>query len=78
MSSPAGTIRETETVEGASPELSYEELRRSLPPEVTDNVIRLITESPAALIDFAEIQTQIDVDNFNAKYGVNLVLPSEA
>ena len=78
VSSPAGTIRETETVEGASPELSYEELRRRLPPEVTDNVIRLITESPAALIDFAEIQTQIDVDNFNAKYGVNLVLPSEA
>jgi hypothetical protein len=62
----------------ASNELSFEELRGRLPPEVTDDIINLIVQSPSALVDFAEVQTQSDVDNFNAKYGVNLVLPSEA
>ena len=62
----------------ASNELSFEELRGRLPPEVTDDIINLIVQSPSALVDFAEIQTQTDVDSFNAKYGVNLVLPSEA
>ena len=62
----------------ASSELSFEELRGRLPPEVTDDIINLIVQSPSALVDFAEVQTQTDVDNFNAKYGVNLVLPSEA
>ena len=62
----------------ASDELSFGELRGRLPPEVTDDIINLIVQSPSALVDFAEVQTQSDVDNFNAKYGVNLVLPSEA
>ena len=62
----------------ASNELSFGELRGRLPPEVTDDIINLIVQSPSALVDFAEVQTQSDVDNFNAKYGVNLVLPSEA
>ena len=62
----------------ASSELSFEELRGRLPPEVTDDIINLIVQSPSALVDFAEVQTLTDVDNFNAKYGVNLVLPSEA
>ena len=30
-----------------------------------------------ALEDFATIQTEQDIANFNKKYGVNLVLPSE-
>ena len=65
--------------EGAMPDqLSFQELRSRLPAEVTDDIIRLITNSSEALTDFAKIQTQQDVDNFNAKYGVNLVLPSEA
>ena len=62
----------------ASNELSFGELRGRLPPEVTDDIINLIVQSPSALVDFAEVQTQSDVDNFNVKYGVNLVLPSEA
>ena len=45
---------------------------------ITDDIIRLMVSSADALADFAQIQTQQDVDNFNAKYGVNLVLPSEA
>ena len=58
--------------------LSYEELRARLPKEVTDDIIVILAESPQALIDFAEIQTQTDVDEFNMKYGVNLSLPSGA
>jgi hypothetical protein len=58
--------------------ISYEELRQRLPAEITDDIIVILAESPAALIDFAEIQTQTDVDQFNMKYGVNLALPSGA
>ena len=58
--------------------LSYEELRSRLPKEITDDIVVILAESPQALIDFAEIQTQTDVDEFNMKYGVNLSLPSGA
>ena len=77
---PQGDVAMQETVEeGEEPDqLSFQELRSRLPSEITDDIIRLLTNSAAALGDFAEIQTQVDVDNFNAKYGVNLVLPSEA
>ena len=75
-----GAAVQEETIEeGAMPDqLSFQELRSRLPAEITDDIIRLMVNSPAALTDFAQIQTQQDVDNFNAKYGVNLVLPSEA
>jgi hypothetical protein len=58
--------------------LSYEELRSRLPSEITDDIVVILAESPQALVDFAEIQTQTDVDEFNMKYGVNLSLPSGA
>jgi hypothetical protein len=58
--------------------ISYDELRARLPSEITDDIVRLISESPQALEDFATIQTQQDVNNFNTKYGVNLTLPPEA
>ena len=57
-------------------ELSFEELRARLPSEITDDIIILISQSPQALEDFASIQTQQDVNNFNIKYGVQLTLPS--
>jgi hypothetical protein len=60
------------------PSISYDELRARLPSEITDDIVRLISESPQALEDFATIQTQQDVNNFNTKYGVNLTLPPEA
>jgi len=77
---PKGDMAMQETVEeGVMPDqLSYEELRSRLPVEITDDIINLLVSSASALGDFAQIQTQQDVDNFNAKYGVNLVLPSEA
>ena len=57
--------------------ISYDELRARLPQEVTDDVVRLLANSKEALEDFATIQTEQDVANFNKKYGVNLVLPAE-
>ena len=57
--------------------VSYEELRARLPQEVSDEIVRLLANSPEALEDFAVIQTEQDIANFNKKYGVNLVLPAE-
>jgi hypothetical protein len=56
--------------------ITYEELRARLPQEVGDDIVRLLANSSEALEDFASIQTEQDIDNFNKKYGVNLVLPS--
>jgi hypothetical protein len=58
--------------------ITYEELRARLPQEVSDEVVRLLANSAEALEDFATIQTEQDIANFNKKYGVNLVLPAEA
>jgi hypothetical protein len=58
--------------------ITFEELRARLPQEVSDEVVRLLANSPEALEDFAVIQTEQDIANFNKKYGVNLVLPAEA
>jgi len=55
--------------------LSYEEIRNRLPKEITDDVVKLLADSSEALQDFAYIKTQQDVNQFNVKYGVNLVLP---
>jgi len=75
-------VSETETqpkeIAPTGDSLSYEELRSRLPREVTDDIVVILAESPQALIDFSEIQTQTDVDEFNMKYGVNLSLPSGA
>ena len=60
------------------PKIDYETLRARLPQEITDDIVRLIAASPEALEDFATIATQQDVDQFNKKYSVNLVLPQEA
>ena len=57
--------------------VSYDELRARLPQEVSDEVVQLLANSAEALEDFATIQTEQDIANFNKKYGVNLVLPAE-
>ena len=76
MAMASETIEEPITDQGSG--LSFEELRARLPREISDDIINILVESPAALVDFAEIQTQMDVDQFNMKYGVNLALPSGA
>ena len=57
--------------------IDYETLRTRLPATITDDIVRLIASSAEAMEDFATIQTQQDGDNFNKKYGVELVLPAE-
>ena len=61
-----------------SPKIDFATLRARLPKEIGDDLVRLISASPEALEDFATIATQQDVDQFNKKYSVNLVLPQEA
>jgi len=72
----------TETItEPARPmpmEVTYDQLRARLPREIGDEIVNLLANSYEALADFASIATQADVDNFNSKYGVELVLPQEA
>jgi len=58
--------------------IDYDTLRARLPKEIGDDIVKLISISPEALEDFATIATQQDVDLFNQKYSVNLVLPQEA
>ena len=58
--------------------LTYNQLRARLPRSIGDDIVRLLADNYDALGDFASIQTQADVDNFNLKYQVNLVLPQEA
>ena len=60
------------------PKIDYETLRARLPREISDDIVKLIASSPEALEDFATIQTQQDVVNFNTKYNVELKLPAEA
>ena len=58
--------------------IDYDTLRARLPSSITDDIVRLIANSAEAMEDFATIQTQQDINNFNEKYGVELVLPAEA
>ena len=49
-------------------------LRERLPQEIPDEVVSLIAYNKAAFQDFANIQDQDDVDLFNQKYNVQLVV----
>ena len=55
----------------------FKALRRRFPQEITDDVVRLIAYNAEAFADFADISDQSDVDSFNEKYNVQLVLPVE-
>ena len=83
MQTPQGNMAMEETIdERVAPQndnpISFDQLRARLPKEITDDIINLMTSSAEALEDFAMISTQQDVDQFNKKYSVNLVLPAEA
>ena len=53
------------------------ELRSRLPNSISDQVVQMLANSKQALLDFAEIRTQQDVDQFNQQYDVTLTLPQE-
>jgi len=57
--------------------ISYDQLRDRLPPEIGDNIVLLLSQSYEALADFSEIQTQANVNEFNIKYNVELSLPQQ-
>ena len=74
-------VSETEPVPTASTNeinISYEQLRDRLPPEISDDIVLLLSQSYEAFADFAEIQTQADVNEFNIKYNVQLFLPQQS
>tara|TARA_R100001460_G_scaffold17912_3_gene38144 strand:- start:513 stop:2045 length:1533 start_codon:yes stop_codon:yes gene_type:complete len=64
-----------ETAEKPVMKLTYAQLRDRLPAEITDDVVQLLANSEEALQEFAYIETQNDVNAFNLKYGVNLIIP---
>ncbi len=79
---PEGMAGQQPIQPGGAPEvepigMTFEELRARLPATITDDIVILLSQSAQALEDFATIQTQQDVDNFNTKYNVNLILPAE-
>ena len=76
-------VQETSVMDQEAPAdqpipLTYDELRARLPKEIGDDIVTLLSSSYEALADFAEIRTQADVNSFNQKYQVQLVLPQEA
>ena len=66
-----------ETQQGGGQDLGnqvYAMLRSRLPQEVPDEVVQLISYNKEAFGDFASIKNQEDVNSFNEKYGVQLVI----
>jgi len=55
--------------------MRLKDLRAKLEGIIPDDVITLIAFNQDAFVDFANIRTQNDVDDFNAAYGTNLALP---
>ena len=78
MNQEAGPMDQGEQVPEELQNIDYNTLRARLPTSITDDIVRLIASSAEAMEDFATIQTQQDINNFNQKYGVELVLPAEA
>ena len=60
--------------EQATGEDPFQILRARLPREIPDDVVSLIAYNQKAFADFANIQDQDDVDLFNQKYNVQLVV----
>ena len=52
----------------------YQYLRTRLPAEIPDQVVKLIAYNQEAFNDFAAIETQDDLDSFNKRYNVELVV----
>jgi len=58
-------------------DLSYNELRSRLPQSINNDVVQVISQSKQALLDFANIRDQQDVDQFNQRYNVSLNIAQE-
>lgn len=71
MSPNQGTAMEQARTEA----ITFEELRAQLPEYINDDVVRLLVQSPEALMDLAEAQTAEDLDRFEQKYNVQVTMP---
>ena len=58
--------------------MGYDQLKETLGEIVPDNVIKLIASNPTAFKEFAAIETNQDVSDFNDKYEVRFTLPEPA
>ena len=58
-------------------DLSYNELRSRVPASIDNQVVQVLANSKQALLDFANIRDQQDVDEFNQKYNVSLNIAQE-
>ena len=63
MTGMAAPQQTSQTIqESPAQDLTYAELRSRLPNSISDQVVQLLANSKQALLDFAEIRTQQDVD----------------
>jgi hypothetical protein len=58
-------------------DLSFNELRSRLPQSIGNDIVQVLANSKQALLDFANIRDQQDVDEFNQRYNVSLTIPQE-
>ena len=70
---PAVAEAEEDQVEN----LSFTELRARLPQSIDNDIVQVIANSKQALLDFANIRDQQDVDEFNQRYNVSLNIAQE-
>jgi len=78
IQTPVGTVQEDVSVRETiqpSVNMTYQEFRAKMPPQVDDEIVQLIYYNQDAFADFAQIKTQDEVYVFNNKWGVSLVLP---
>jgi len=78
IQTPTGTVQEDVSIrENIQPSvnMTYQEFRAKMPPQVDDEIVQLIYYNQDAFADFAQIKTQDEVYVFNNKWGVSLVLP---
>ena len=73
MTNPIATTQAKAQVQ----DLSYSELRSRLPESISNDIVNILANSKQALLDFANIRDQQDVDEFNQRYNVNLTIPQE-
>ena len=78
IQTPTETVQEDVSVQEKiqpSVNMTYQEFRAKMPPQVDDDIVQLIYYNQDAFADFAQIKTQDEVYAFNNKWGVSLVLP---
>ena len=59
-----------------SEQMTFQELREQLPDYINDDVVRLLVQSPEALLDLSEAKTADDLDRFEQKYNVQVTMPA--